>query len=643
MKESFRRERRLGNIQDLEEKYEIDIENMKNFYPLQIDILLKNTFNKNLSELVNNLIKFRREEQQMIINNMTIPLYNFKRILYKQIELILSQIAEIDNKLERVERIEKLYKWYKNKTNFFYALVRLNKKSYYEADEKYDEKTMKEISENKNKIKKEFGDDEKDKQLEDRKNEENQEKVNKIHEPIILRKNKLSAILDIKATNPAKFYYKKKERMRLKLGVENIENKKVMKDKENKLTERKIKNFTTNINDRINELKNKFIAEKRHQSEVKNILEEFGKNRANFKSNLNKKFEIKTIIKEYKNKNTFNKQLHTFSNRSIKNYNNKIYNINDNNSSIKTYSIKDNLSNFNNANTTIITNNKKNEEIKGSNYNQANNNMKNVVKNKDNREEKERSKCAIHKKKLTKIILSKIKNISENNLLITSNSKDYNDNYERHIYKTENTKKTKRTFFITGTDDYDDPKDDEEVQEKTINIQCNFPTLKTSKTLMLDKINEHDFFMKNIMIDPIYCAKRKYTNLCSIKNLGEKMYDTTESNSFNTHANYNDNEINFVNNNNSSNSNDIKEFTKKNLASKSSNKNFLNIKKEFDALKKKEYLKIKNLMKSKGHYRFVNKSALFEAFTNPQKSIKYPIYYLPRNNGSSLLLKPNIN
>ena len=654
MKESFRRYGRFGKEPEIEEKHEIDLEDIKNFYPFQIDILMRNTFNKKLNDLVNNLIKFRREEQQMIMNNKTIPLYNFKRALYKQIELILSQIAEIDNKLERMERIEKLYKWYKNKTNFFYALVRLNKKSYYEADEKYDEKTMREIAKNKNKIKNEFDEDEEDKKLENKNNEENKEIIGVKHEPIILRKNKLSALLDSKSSNPGKFYYKKKERKSLKPEDENITDKKSEKDEENKSTERKRRNATSiNINDRIIELKNKFLAEKNSQSEMKNMLEEFGKNKANLKSNINKKFEMKKIIKQYKIKNSFNKQLHTISNLGIKKQNNKIQSNNDNiKYAISSYNFGDNSSNIYNAkiNNNIISNNNKNEEIKESKDNQINNNIKNISKNKDNTEEKEkeRSQCAMHKRKLNKIILSKVKNISENNMLITSNSKDYNDNYERHIYKTnENTKKTKSTFFLTGTNDYDDPKDEEEIQEKRFNVQFQFPKLKTSKTLMLDKINEHDSFMKNIILDPLYRAKKKYSNLCSINSLRDKRCDTSDSNCSYSNINDNDNEndhdhdIDHVNNNNiSSNSNDINEFTKKTLASESINKNFLNTKKEFDFLRKKEYLKLKNLMKSRDHYRFINKSALFEAFTNPPKSNKYPMFYLPRGTGSNLLLNP---
>ena len=111
-------------------------------------------------------------------------------------------------------------------------------------------------------------------------------------------------------------------------------------------------------------------------------------------------------------------------------------------------------------------------------------------------------------------------------MLITSNIKDYKDNYERHTYqKIENPKKVKSTFFLTGTDNYDDPKDEEEIQEKIINVQVQFPKLKTSKTLMLDKINEYDSFMKNIMLDPLYRAKRKYSYLCSINNSRDKRCD----------------------------------------------------------------------------------------------------------------------
>jgi hypothetical protein len=670
MKESFRRFGRFGKDREIEEKHEIDVEDIKNFYPSQIDILMKNTFDKKLNDLVNNLIKFRREEQQMIKNNTTMPLYNFKKILFKQIELILCQIAESDNKLERMEGIEKLYKWYKNKTNFFYTLLRMNKKSYYEAYEKYDEKTMKEIAKNKNKIKIEDDEDKEDKEdkkLENNNNEGNKGIINEIHEPIVLRKNKLSALLYNNSSNPAKFYYKKTERKSLKPEDENIDNKKEEKDEENKSTERKRKNATSiNINDRIIELKNKFLAEKSSQSEMKNILEEFGKNRANFKSNLNKKFEIKKIIKQYKIKNSFNKQLQTFSNLSIKNQNNRLqnyndnfkydkrsYNFGDNSRNIKNTNINTNINTNTNSNTITNTNtminNNKSEEIQEPKDNQINNDIKNESKNKDNIEEKkkERSQCVMHKKRLNKIILSKVKNISENNMLITSNIKDYKDNYELHTYqKNENPKKVKSTFFLTGTDNYDDPKDEEEIQEKIINVQVQFPKLKTSKTLMLDKINEYDSFMKNIMLDPLYRAKRKYSYLCSINNSRDKRCDTSDSNRSYSNINDNENEnghdIDHGNNNISLNSNDISDFTKKTLASESIDKNFLNIKKGFDILKKKEYFKLKNLMKLRDHYRFVNKSALFEAFTNPPKSNKYPMLYLPCATGSNLLLKPII-
>ena len=669
MKESFRRFGRFRKDTEIEEKHEIDLQNIKNFYPSQIDTLMRNTFDKKLNDLVNNLIKFRKEEQQMIMNNKTMPLYDFKRTLYKQIELILCQISEIDNKLERTERIGKLYKWYRNKTNFFYTLARLNKKSYYEADEKYDEKTMKEIAKSKNKIKTEYDDEEEDKNIQNDNNEETKEKIIENHEPIILRKNKLSTFLD-NISNPSRFYFKNKEKDYLNPEVENIQDKKEEKEKkekkeekeekeeENKSTEKKMKPVNININDRIIDLKNKFLADKNSQSEMKIILEEFGKKRAEFKSNLNKKIEIKKLIKQYKIKNTFNKQLNTISNLSIKNQNNKMPNINDNNRAIKSlYNFGDNSSNINNANITTninnitIPNNNKIEEIKEPKDNQINNNVKNISKNKDiiEEKEKERSQCAVHKKRLNKIILSKVKNISDN-LLINTNSKDYIDNNERHINKTnENVKKAKSTFFLTGTDDYDNPKAEEEVPEKIINVQCQFPKLKTSKTLMLDKIEEHDSFMRNIMLDPLYRAKKKYSNLCKIKNLRDKRCDTSESNRSFSNSNDNDNEnekehpFDYTNNNNiSSNSNDINEFTKKTLASESIDKNLLNAKKGFDFLKKKEYLKLKNLMKSRDHYRFVNKSALFEAFTNPPKNNKYPMLYLPRGIGSNLLLKPII-
>ena len=96
-------------------------ENIKYLYPTQIDSLVKKNSDPKLNDLVSIFIKFKKDEQQMIINNISIPHYDFKKTLFKQVELLLCQINEIDNKLERKKSITKLYKWYKKKTRFYFS------------------------------------------------------------------------------------------------------------------------------------------------------------------------------------------------------------------------------------------------------------------------------------------------------------------------------------------------------------------------------------------------------------------------------------------------------------------------------------------------------------------------------------------
>ena len=600
-------------------------ENIKYLYPTQIDSLVKKNGDPKLNDLVSIFVKFKKDEQQMIINNISIPHYNFKKTLFKQVELLLCQINEIDNQLERKKSIEKLYKWYKNKTKFYYTLNRMNEKSYFEPYEKYDINVMKNLSKDEKK-------DEEEENKNNKKIDENKDKNNSnIHRPILLRPIKLIKIIenDIK---PSKFYF------RNKFGKNKSELNLLNKYEKNKSTEfeRLKKNIsTTNIDFNLNELKNKFISEKSHQNEIKSIIEDFGKSRAIYKSNLNKKFEIKKIVKEYKKKNLKNEKV-------IKMPNNNESNINTN---INLSNIISHNNNNNNNNSNIIDNNNNNIESNIGNINEVkkqddkldNNSLEYIINEKEmnNLEnEKEKNESETFKRKLNKIITNKIKNMSSDNLIISSLNKSSNGNdiYEYKKRFIENNNRTKSALFLTSTEIYNDKELSKEgLEEKTINIYCQFPKIKSSNALILEKSKETDTIMKNICLDPIYKAKHQNSFVCSIND--EKKNNIDSDNSYMNINNDSNNRYNILNVNN------ISEFKKKTL-SQSIDKNYLNLKKGFDFLKKKEYLKLKNLIKSKQNYEYVNKSALFTAFTNPKNNTIYPNYFLPRNNGNNLLLKP---
>ena len=623
MKIRHRRRRKTHNESSSYEK--IDMENIKYLYPTQIDSLLKKNDDQKLNDIVSIFVKFKKDEQSMIINNISIPHYNFKKTLFKQVELLLCQINEIDDQLERKKSIEKLYKWYNNKTKFYYTLNRMNEKSYFEPYEKYDINVMKNILKNETK-----NEENKDK-IENKDKDKNQ---TNIHKPIVLRRIKLIKIIE-NDIEPSKFYFKNKFGKN-KSELNLVNSKKIKCDKKNSTEfERLKKNIsTTSIDFNLKELKNKFLAEKSHQNEIKSMIEDFGKSRAIYKSNLNKKLEMRKIIREYKNnKNIKNEQVKKISNNNQSNIIMSNITINNN----------DTINNSNNSNNNdnTIENTK---EVKIIDDNLDNNSLEYIINEKEMnnlKNENEKSQAETHKRKLNKIIMNKIKNMSSDNLLISSLNKynNKNDRYEnKNRYIEKNNYRTKSSVFLTSTEIYNDKELNKEgLEEKTINIFCQFPKIKSSNALISEKRNENDVIMRNICLDPVYKAKHQNSFICSIKdnklNENKKNIDCDIS-----YTNINDN--NDSNNRfNILNLNNISEFTKKTL-SESMDRNYLNMKKGFDFLKKKEFLKLKNLMKSKQNYEYVNKSALVTAFINPKNNIIYPSYFLPLNNGNNLLLKP---
>ena len=575
----------------------IDINSKNNdknniLFATQIYCLRKNNTDNKIEELISSLEKYKTEVHQMMKFGKQIPHYKFRKAIFKQIQLNLFQISEMNNKENREESINKLYKWYKNKMNFYFTLLRMNKRSYIKKDEQFD---MSKYS-----FKKE--------------NEENSDNdlkhrtiitYKKIHYYIDeFRKHQLRYKKGIKDGNKSVEIRPKKDNSMRNILFKNKDIKKHFTKKIDKksldknnfdiaIPKYEIKSsysierpnynkVSLQIEKKINDLKNKYLMEKRNQVEIKKFVENFGKSRAMFKSDLNKNIEIKNFIKEFK-------ALQEYKNLDFDNSENK----------------KDNIDFIYNMD---IHKNK-------------------VIENKK-----------MNMRRINKINLNNIKNISSNNLLITSvyNINKTNDD-------NRNIKTLRKKIYINNKEEIDDStksKDEDNKdnninkEEKTINIYCEFPKLKSNSALLLAKKDENDSLIKNITIDPVFSSKRYISKLCAIneQKKNEKIKNNISLSNIKYMSSTNIHDIN-----NCDNNNNRFNYTKKNI-SESNDKNYLKIKKRFDVFKKEDYLKLKTFIYKNHHYDTLNKTALYNAFIDPKFNIIYPNYYLPRNNGYNLLL-----
>ena len=120
-------------------------------FATQINCLRKNNSDKKLEELISELQKYKKEEKDMRAFNKVIPHYEFRKTFFKNIELILLEIGEIENREKREESINKLYKWYKNKMNYYFTLHKINKKSFIQKHEQIQSLKYKKLNNKQNK------------------------------------------------------------------------------------------------------------------------------------------------------------------------------------------------------------------------------------------------------------------------------------------------------------------------------------------------------------------------------------------------------------------------------------------------------------------------------------------------------------
>ena len=222
--------------------------------------------------------------------------------------------------------------------------------------------------------------------------------------------------------------------------------------------------------------------------------------------------------------------------------------------------------------------------------------------------------------------------MNNNSLLITSL-------YTIGKKKEENENTIRNKLLLTNKEDNvqtnndNENKEGENKKEKTINIYCEFPKLKSNRLLSFKK-HEDDAVIKNMAIDPIYRTKRYISKLCSLDNNLKKV-EFKESNYSLSNTKYMSCS-NILNNHEKYEINNIHNYNKNHL-SVSNDNNYLKIKNSFNFFKKEKYSKLRAYINEKEHTDTLNKTALYRAFIDPKFDIIYPNYYLPKYNGYNLL------
>ena len=565
-------------------------ENQEILFPTQINFLMNNNYNNKIEEMVSNLTKYKTDIQEKIKYNKIIPHYKFRKTIFKHIELILLQIGEIEDNEKRKEQIDKLYKWYKNKMNFYYTLSRMNKRSYYKKDEyvydtKYDS-------------------------INDKKDEDSDDEIN--HRTKITYKKIHYYINEFR-----------KHQIKIKKSKKNINNSVEVK------TQPRNKNFR-NILFKNNSDLSRYFTKKIDikKSELKH-----------FDSKI-PKYEIKSsysIERPEYNISTLKIE------KGINNLKNKI--ISEKNSQVE---IKKIIEDFGKKRAMYKSNLNKRHEIKNilKEYKSLQYSLNDEInKGSNTNKESEKDKSDKEKRRISKINLNNVKNISSDNLLITSLPISHNINNNINFNEKRNFKFLKKKILIKNKEENDiskNEKNEEEInkEEKIINIHCEFPKIKSSEALLSTKIDQNDSIMKSITNNPIYNSKRKIIKLCSVNDRSNKNIENIE----NTNNIFSLSNTKYMSCNNFNdinelyNANNRHEYAKKNL-SVSIDNNYLRIKRGFDIFKRNEYLKLAKLIKDNEHDDTLNKTALFHAFIDPKISVIYSNYFLPKYNGNDLLEK----
>ena len=643
-KNKIENEKEFDNSNDVLDISALDEFKKKYIAPKLVELnLIEN--NNYLNIMINDIINYKKEKNEIPVkdfinyNNTNI----FKNLLYNNLEKNLVEISYIYDKEKRNEKINKIYEWYKDKKNLEKDIKTITYKSYKEKDE---------IS------KRDFLSKKLSKNLQEIKFNKNPRNLELIH------RNKLDEYKRRKLRKP--FYALKKSLSFCSFNDFNdskeISYEKYYKNKYSYLTpaNREMNSFlgrSKSLNElliekKLNEERNKLIAIKRNEEEMKEKIKEFGLIKSKFKENLHNKFEKKNLINLYVNKenlssfllkkyNMKEKEAKLNLNKNNENKNNTIDNNrnikteeNDNNITFKrerSYSYKIKTTSFHpNMSPISLNENEKNKEVNLTQSNKKNKVLKRSLSLK--------KKQKYHLKKFSLINFSRLINLK---LFSGKNNKIFTNQIQNIENDTKNIKST------------------DKISIKEYKIK--FPEKKSFSELMTKNKKE-----KNIDAIPNYISKDilnkrifNYRQLCKINTNEEKNNNDSDINKSLSKYNYEELSINKTGNHFEKLRNKYNKF-KDNLLKMRLSMSF-DKKKEYENLMDKirlnkynnlelnyeddNYLAEKEIFMNNSlfDYKFKRKNQninypLFHALVNPNDNFNYSKNYLPRN-GSLLLFK----
>ena len=293
----------------------------KNYIQEHIFDLLTKEPSRKLEELCFSIVNYKVEVEKFINENKPIQYSSFKQNLYKELESLLCQASYMESKDDRNEKIEKIHKWYKDKMKYYLSLAKIEEKTYYDKNEH--PKVLKE----------------------EKKVDDTDEEISAINHRTNFAKGfnlKLYRVKKIRVKNKKKIVTKQKINASKLDYYKNEEGKNPIakkKEKEQKLIEKQkspnMSTLSTGLNSKsskrelkssysyaepkftfsqgvieaqIIKEKQKALARKRTEEEIKEAINDFGAKRALFKGNREKNYAIKEMIELYSTKNKQEKE-----------------------------------------------------------------------------------------------------------------------------------------------------------------------------------------------------------------------------------------------------------------------------------------------------------------------------------------------
>jgi len=550
--------------------------------------------NPKLLEIMNDYLSYKQTENKnyFYFKKNHPKLFSFKKELFSSLETILNDILYMTNQKSQNEKIESVYKWYKTKIIHYKELQFIKEHTQNLPNEKL---TEFELKQNDERFVKNFH---LNFIMNNENDVENREKINLFSSPKNLLKNfNVKHVFNTfdknKLINNKQIFYF---------------NNKIKEIKSSFSYERPEYNFNILMaNYNVIQSKNKMINEKRNLEEIKSNLNDFGKIRARFLSENNNKYELMNLIEKYKNnKKNFNSNENIFN--EIKN------------EKIKEQKIK-------NINYDLIKGDLFVNKKLGYNFNK-----KLISKSKTTAE------LIFNKNKIKKITINKIKNISNENIII-QNPKEKIYNFKAKL----NISLSKWTIFENIKNNLrksdDEIKNNENIKPDLIYKFCNndkiFETRFKYQTIC--NLNKIDNYKDN------YKIEYKPMSVFDITNFNKKNSDSLENSKTNASVlNKTNNEKKWIKNHNEGNflemrktllNFNLNEFNVLRNSLKKS-ESMINIKSDAN-INNIENKKINNYKKTK------NILTINETIFNNYEKEYFPKLYLPRSGSGLLNFPPN--